>query len=268
MADFDIKSETINKGLDIVADSTKETRKALDVNTSKGIHKFLELLKSTPIGIKIDTYIAERPYKLEKAIIKMKSKYEQIPEENRVEPSSYIALQTINNLNYCLDEEYLRNAFINILISDMDNRKKTRVKPAYIEIVKQMSREDVEFLKLLNEKTLDLFPILQLSWNTNDAGYILTGEKILIDTNNKNNTITINSIVLTNLLRLSILSIPDGVYVKSCNDVYEKTFKKIEQDNALDINLASQTSKLTLGFRKEALEITPLGKEIIDICLS
>ena len=99
---LDITSQTINKAIDLVADSTKQTRTSLDANTSKGMNKFIELLKSTPLGIKIDTYIAERPYKLEKALTEMKAKYNKTPDYDRKEPSSYIALKVANNINYCL----------------------------------------------------------------------------------------------------------------------------------------------------------------------
>ena len=267
MADLNVKSETIDKAIDIISESTKESRTALDSNTSKGINKFFELLKSTPIGIRLDTYIAERPYKLEKAMNEMKSKYKQIPENNRVEPSSYIALQTVNNLNYALDEDYLKDMFISILISDMDARKKTRVKPAYIEMVKQLSREDTNFLKMLKENNLtQAMPIIQVKWSFNDGGFVNFEDKILINPNNKKTTI-IDSIVLNNLLRLQILSIPNGVFLMNCKDCYNYAFEEVKKGNLFNIQSIVQ-SDMKLDFNKEKLELTPLGKEIIDICLS
>ena len=270
MANLDLKSETINKGLDIIADSTKETRNALDSNVSKGINKFFELLKSTPIAIKLDTYIAERPYKLEKAMEEIKSKYGQIPEENQVEPSAYIALQTVNNLNYSLDEDYLRKAFINILISDMDSRKKSRVKPAYIEIVKQISKEDAEFLKLLHTiDSLDgFFPLLQLKWLKDNGSFILAGRKILINPNKEHNIELIDPIVLSNLLRLNLINIPTGIFIKKFENLYKDTFNMLISNNLIDKHIISEMTNMKLDFNQEKLEITPLGKEIIDICLS
>ena len=151
MPDLNIKSGTLDKGIDLIADSTKETRNILDNKTAGGLNKLLELLKSTNIGIKMDTYIAERPYKLEKAMKKMKEKYDKIPDENKIEPSSYIALKGIQELNYCLDEEHLKEMFSNLLVSDMDSRNKNKVLPSFIEIIKQLNKADAEFLTLLNE---------------------------------------------------------------------------------------------------------------------
>jgi len=72
MADINMESNTINKALDIVSESSKETRSALDTNTAKGINKIFELMKSTKLGIKVDAYIDERHYKLEKEMQKIK----------------------------------------------------------------------------------------------------------------------------------------------------------------------------------------------------
>ncbi len=229
MSDLDIKSDTINKGLEIVANSTKESRDALDKNTASGINKFFALLNSTSVAIKLDTYIAERPYKLQKAMQKMKSKYEQIPEENRVEPSPYIALQTVNNLNYCLDEDYLKNAFINILISDMDNRKKSRVKPAYIEMVKQLNKEDAEFLKLLANNNY-YFPSIELLLKTeNENGEKHLKKFIIYDfdelDNGKNSIIVeLDPLVIDNLLYLNLIKNSYEVYYPDCLKAYEFLF--------------------------------------------
>lgn len=266
MPDLNLNSETINKGIDLLADSTKETRNTLDTQTSKGLNKFFELLKSTSLGIKIDTYIAERPYKLELAMNEMLAKHGKIPVPNRTEPSSYIALQTIKNLNYALDEEYLKELFINILISDMDNRKKSRVKPAYIEMVKQLSKEDVEFLKSLKEKNiLDSAPVLQLRFTNQTGGFVNISDKILIVPKEDNLVLSIPPIVLHNLLRLNIISIPFGLSISKYEGLYIDTFEKIKKNPDTEMLLALKPPDMKLDFEKEKLEITPLGKEIIDI---
>ncbi len=61
---------------------------------------------------------------MKKELEKMQAKYDNIPQEYQVEPSSYIALKGVNELNYALEEDHLKEMFENILISDMDSRKK------------------------------------------------------------------------------------------------------------------------------------------------
>lgn len=126
MGDSPINTDTIDKAIDIVGESTKEIRKEIDKTAAKGVNKLAQLFWASPIGRKADIYIAERPYKMEIELKRMQAKYDCIPAKFQVEPSSYIALKGVNELNYALEEEHLKEMFENILISDMDSRKKVK----------------------------------------------------------------------------------------------------------------------------------------------
>ena len=52
--DINIHSETADKIIDAVVNSTEQTRNALDTNTSKGVNKFFQLLAATKAGIAIE----------------------------------------------------------------------------------------------------------------------------------------------------------------------------------------------------------------------
>lgn len=179
MEELPINTDTVNKVLDIADESTKETRKELDKTTAKGVNKLAQLFWASPIGIKADVYIQERPYKMKKAIEEMQMKYNKnIPVEYQVEPSSYIALKGMNELNYCLDEEYLKEMFQNLLISDMDSRKQSKILPSYIEIVKQLSQDDAKTLKFLKENNLTEEPVIKLKYNLKNGGYVYASNNI------------------------------------------------------------------------------------------
>ena len=257
--DLNIKSDTVDKAIEIIEDSTKETRNALDQKTSRGINKLFDLLKSTPIGIKAEVYIQERPYKLKLAMDEMKKKYENIPQVNRTEPSSYIALKGVNELNYCLDEDYLKEMFENLLVSDMDTRKQGRVLPAYIEIIKQLSNNDAKFLKTLNDLRklkFSNFPILKIIYVDSNKNPIYNeNDLILIDISTENVT-QIPAIVIENLLRLNIIEISFSNYLPN-NSIYANAFHKLVENK-----------KDLFDFKKGMLNITNYGLNFIDICLS
>lgn len=259
MADLDIKSDTINKGLDIIEKSTKETRNTIDKNLSRGINKVTELLKSTSIGIKIDTYIAERPLKLERAISEMKKKYNKIPDEFKTEPSAYIALKTIQELNYSLDEEHLKKMFQNILISDMDSRNKANVLPGHIEIIKQLSKDDAEMLQFFKNNKLTTAPIIKLKYTFEDGGFIYPTENINLIHNEKD--IVLDSIVLDNLCKQRLIELNFNEHMYN-EDIYEKVFREIK----LKTHLPPKFKEL--DYSKGLLKITDYGKNFIDICLS
>lgn len=265
--DVNIKSDTVDKAIEVVSDSTKKSRNALDTNTSEGINKFFELLKATPLGIKVDTYIAERPYKLEKAMKEMKDKYEKIPEDNRVEPSSYIALQTVNNLNYSLDEEYLKEMFENLLVADMDSRKKDRVLPSYIEIIKQLNKNDAEFLKILH-KDVKLCSIRIKREKDNEEGYVVLDDYIIYnyskeDSISNYSLIKLNPLVVDNLLMHRLIVQDYETYYVSpyATEQYEELFKAVKESYKLPPNYK-------LSYSKGLLELTKLGQNFIDICIS
>lgn len=195
-----------------------------------------------------------------------KKKQKKIPEENLIQPKVNILGPVMEGLKYNLDEEHIKEMFTNILLSDMDSRKQSRVKPAYIEIVKQLSKEDAEFLKGLKLLYLekDILPIITLKAivnNTNSFFYV--SNKIICLNNHPLRPI--DPVVLDNLLRLKILDIPFDSHV-SDTVVYENAFNQLITQTAFEEY--NDKNNRHLGFKKEILKCTDFGKNFIDICLS
>lgn len=266
MDDLPINSDTINKSIDLIDESTKETRKELDKTTAKGVNKLAQLFWASPIGIKADVYIQERPYKMKKALEEMQKKYdENIPAKYQAEPSSYIALKGVNELNYCLDEDHLKEMFENLLVSDMDTRKKSKVLPSYIEIIKQLSKEDAVFLSnLKNKNLLHSLPIINLKLVDNKTHSFNYVSNTIICLEN-GDFIGIPQIVLDNLIRLKIVEIPFDEYMATTSS-YEKTFEKLKI--LPDFSPFNNVQGNHLDYKKRKIEFTDFGKNFIDICLS
>ncbi len=266
MDEIPINADTVNKALDIASESTKETRKEIDKTAAKGFSKIVQLLNASPIGRKIDLYIAERPFKMEKALEEMRFKYEKIPEENRIEPSSYIALKCANEINYSLDEEYLKEMFENILVSDMDDRKTDRVLPSYLEIIKQLTPNDVKFLKLLKE--CGSFCAIEIQVKTNGTqGIKHLDEFFVYDYKNeygkeKGKIEKVNSLVVDTLSYLNLIENKIGTFYPQREIEYNYLFNNTKVLYDLD------TSLYTITHEKCIIEFTKLGKNFIDICLS
>ncbi len=255
MDEIPVNAETINTALSIASDSTEETRKEMDKIAAKGFNKLAQFFWATPIGIKADVYIQERPYKMKKALEEMKKKYEKIPEENRTEPTSYIALKGINELNYCLDENHLKEMFETLLISDMDNQKQGKVLPSYIEIIKQLSKDDAIFLKTLKNSSSYIRGFFCIELHNKDK-YILLEYSDNNDKLSDFNIVKLDSIIIDNLIRLRLIEIPDRIFVNQ--KVYDKLYELIHQPTM--INVVKYTPRI--------LSVTDFGKNFIDICLS
>lgn len=262
MEQLPINADTTNKIVDIANESTKEIRKEIDKTAAKGFSKLAQLFWATPLGIKADVYIQERPYKLEKEIKKMQAKYDCIPAEYQVEPSSYIALKGVNELEYCLEEDHLKEMFENLLISDMDSRKKSKVLPSYIEIVKQLSKDDADILKYFYDKNMYSEAIMKIRYDYFSGGFKYYSNNIFLLVND--NYKILDSIVIDNLSRLNLINVSFDTQLNEPS-LYNSTFERIKKLPEFN-NIPSKLFEL--GHSDGLIKITDFGKNFIDICLS
>lgn len=200
--------------------------------------------------------------KLTNYATELENKAKHIPEKNLIPARVNILGPTIDGLKYNLDEEHIKEMFTNILISDMDNRKQNKVLPAYIEIVKQLSKDDAEMLKFFKEKKIKNNPIIKLKYNLVNGGFIYVSNNIGLIYNNED--IVLDSIILDNLVRLKLIDLNFNEY-RNDTSIYEKVFEKIQQRDEFK-NLGSNVKDL--GFSKGLIKLTDFGQNFIDICLS
>ena len=266
MEEIPINADTTNKALDMIDESTKETRKELDKTGAKGVNKLAQLLWASPIGRKADIYIAERPYKMEIELKRMQAKYDSIPIEYQVEPTSYIALKGVNELNYALEEEHLKEMFENLLIADMDSRKQNKVLPAYIEIIKQLNRDDAKLLKLLYKNEYNVCAISLQIHTENQEGYSELDNYIIYNFKIKDgitgfSTLKLNPLVIDNLLMHRLIEVDYTRYYPDYNDQYETLFNSVKNRYKLKENSS-------LSYEKGIIKLTNFGLNFIEICLS
>lgn len=182
-------------------------------------------------------------------------KANNIPKENLILPRVSIFGPTLEGLKYNLDEQYIKDMFTNILISDMDSTKQSKVLPAYIDIVRQLSKDDASFLKILRESEPYSKGFFYIELH-NLEKYILLGYTDSKGTLSNFNIIKLNPIIIDNLLRLRLIEIPSRFFTKQ--EVYNKMYEIVTSNYI--ITYGNYTPKI--------LSITDFGKNFIDICLS
>src|SRR5262249_50908232 len=69
-----------------------------------------------------------------------------IPVDKIVEPDARIAAPATQALIYSMTDEVIREMFANLLASDMNADEKEKVHPAFVEMIKEMTRTDAEIL--------------------------------------------------------------------------------------------------------------------------
>lgn len=77
----------------------------------------------------------------------MQPRLEAIPEENRVAPKASIAAPAMQGLAFSLDEPDLKRLYLDLLASASDSRQTEAVHPAFVEIIRQLSADEVSFLR-------------------------------------------------------------------------------------------------------------------------
>ena len=83
---------------------------------------------------------------------KVQEKYNNIPEQNRVECPVNILGPTLEGLKYNIDEEYMQELFANLLSASMDKYKQSSVHPKYVKIISEMNEIDARVFYYLTNK--------------------------------------------------------------------------------------------------------------------
>ncbi len=83
---------------------------------------------------------------------KVQEKYNNIPEQNRVECPVNILGPTLEGLKYNIDEEYMQELFANLLSASMDKCKQSSVHPKYVKIISEMNEIDARVFYYLTNK--------------------------------------------------------------------------------------------------------------------
>lgn len=253
--------------IEVKADLTKTLEKAYDDALKQPLKSSSNVLSTVfdffhnTVLYPMQKYNLYAENKLNNYACELQERAQSIPEENLVSPRVNILGPTVEGLKYNLDEDYIKEMFTNILISDMDSRKQSKVLPSYVEIVKQLNKNDAEMLKFFKEKNIKEDPIVKLKYNFVNGGFIYASNNIGLIYNNED--IILDAIVLDNLVRLRLIELNFNEYRNNIL-IYEKAFEKIQQRDEFK-NLGPNIKDL--GFSKGLIKLTDFGQNFIDICL-
>ncbi len=255
--------------LEIKTDITDSTNKIIDnalekptKESGKALGTILEFFNNT-ILYPMQKYNLYANNKLNKFAEQLEDKASKIPKKKITAPSINILGGAIEGLKYNLDEEHIKNMFLNILISDINIDKKTDVLPSFIEIVKQLSNEDAIFLKKLyniykttNSKSFVL--IMMILKNPNNPSFFVDLDKYIVSSeNNIMRTIKINPIILDNLMRLGIINIKQGHTIAGTK-LYDTGFDTLKRNYSKEENISCN---------RGILNITDFGMRFLKICI-
>jgi len=221
----------------------------------------------------IQKYNIYAEHKLDKFKQSLEEKVKEIPDDKLTHPTISVWGNVCDSLKWNLDEEHIKAAFVNILMSDLNSDTKAKVNPAFIEIVKQISREEASFLKeyfsgdgINGIEVLDILVSvtippnsiqeLYLPYGLNSCAHqfyaIVKGEKV----------IKFNDVCIDNLERLKLISIKNGHYRFIETSIVEKEFEAILSQCNMSIAVNNHVKHI---YERKIFKPTAFGRDFIKI---
>lgn len=101
----------------------------------------------------------------------------KVSEEKRVIPKAVVAAPLLDHVKFVFNENGLSEMFSNLLANAMDENIEKMVHPAFVEMLKQMSPLDVEFLNIYFDNN-DIVEISDITWSRGDLQKSLTVDSL------------------------------------------------------------------------------------------
>lgn len=106
-----------------------------------------EMIKATLEPI--EKWLSKDKYDFEKLIQLLTNKLKNTPDKLIVTPKAHIAVPAIKYANYTMENEELCNVYVTIIASAMNKMTCSGVHPAFPEIAKQLSVDEIKILKYM-----------------------------------------------------------------------------------------------------------------------
>ncbi|MEE1039053.1 MAG: DUF4393 domain-containing protein [Eubacterium sp.] len=97
----------------------------------------------------IEKWFGEEQYDFENTTKALADKMNHILPNMIVSPEPHIAVPAAKYASYCAGDEKLHHLCINLLASSMNKMTRKEVHPGFVEVIKQLCGDEVEFLKYM-----------------------------------------------------------------------------------------------------------------------
>mgnify|MGYP000637011202 FL=1 len=250
-------------GKDVASDIIRPTSKSIGENIGllvDGVFGWLGVWGKKQ-KIKQDKYINDFKNTLVDEI-------EKVPPEHLKEPEMYVVGPAIEASKYYYEEAQFKEMFAKLIAASCDDRDNDKISPYFVEAIKQISHKEAMILTLFRDKKTSALPIVNYRLILKTIGEKYYEKYVFIHDNPDN--IRKYSDSLINLQRLGLVSLDFQ------NWLTDNNFYQIYKDNVFFKNTKQEILKnienpdfecRDFDIQKGILELTPLGKNFIDLCL-
>ncbi|MGV3582971.1 MAG: DUF4393 domain-containing protein [Methylophilus sp.] len=186
-------------------------------------------------------------------------KTEAIPAEHIIEPKASIAGPTLQGLAFTHEEPNLKEMYLNLLATAMDDRVATLAHPAFVEIIKQLDSEDARLVRGALQSSVPI-PIVQIHLKLEGGtSYNLLVQHLL----NLTDSITKLPVedpqlpaMIDNWIRLGLVEV---AYDKHLSDLTKYSWVD-QRPEYLRLSQETQPDEGKVEYSKGILQRTELGK--------
>ncbi|MBH9985184.1 DUF4393 domain-containing protein [Lactobacillus sp. M0390] len=246
----------------------QNTKKLLLNPTAKNIGDTLgdvsELILS-PVNI-ATTWANAHIRKFKQSIIDNVNK---IPEENRDSSKINLAMKTIEDSKYQINDDNLREMFAKLIAASIDKRNNQGLSPRFSNVLSQFSPEDAKFLMQISTNNFDLLPIptvIFIAQLNNGSGSEYGNHFIAPDRSTA--SWFQNELSLNNLVSLGIINQSDEQYL--ANDTNKSFYDSVEKSPEF-LSWSNSGALSAIGFKpaikKGFIEFTTFGKKLTQIVI-
>lgn len=193
----------------------------------------------------------------------------QIPKDRQTEPDMNIWGQAMDSLKWNMgdNQEHIRNMFTKILSADIDKDTKNTVQPAFIEIVRQLTKSDARILADIFQKhsSVNLYERRQYVRSVGDSkpneSFLI--KRFLATTNKDAQLLEIDfEVSLDNLRRLGIINESSGYFGT------KKIADRFSYSGEWQLFSNDQTYETMFEVKQNnRLEVTKFGREFLKVCV-
>ena len=211
---------------------------------------------------KVKKETISKKYSLSDFENEMKYKVSMIPDEKLMNPKLSIMGPIAEKIKYSMNEEYIRDMFINILVSHMNSDYSNNVHPSFIDTVSQLSKDDAIFLTEI-KKIVDYnfgtdFCLLEMI-EIIDKGYRVLGKYIINNKDGVINCIELSQMIIDNLSRLGLITISTTIAI-SDSKLYKDGFELLSKKYKKNIDGK-------LSYHSQLFLVSEYGRNFLNICI-
>lgn len=185
-------------------------------------------------------------------------KTNSIPAENLIEPKGSIAGPTLQGLAFSHEEPNIKEMYLNLLKTSMDNRSSHDAHPAFVEIIKQLTSEEAALLRdvLLSYAPI---PLAQVRATRKTGGFNIKIKHLASLANPDTKQPVINKrfpAMVDNWVRLGLVEV---TYQSFLTDTTRYDWVK-NRPEYIQLEAETNIEIETISFNKGLMEPTDLGQ--------